>query len=390
MGKVRGAASARPRSFGLAAVAALAGMGCGGDPAEVPPDEPWTWDLPPGFPEPAVPADNPMSPAKVELGRALFFDPRLSENRTQSCASCHDPSRAFTDGAAVSVGSTGQPTVRSAMSLANVGYSPTLHWADPDLTSLEAQARRPISATDPVELGWAGREDALVARLAGIPGYRSQFRAAFPADPDPVRLDNLVKALAAFERTLISGGSPFDRYLAGERDALDAAALRGMELFFDERLECFHCHGGFNFSQATVHEGSTLPETAFHNTGLYNVDGRGAYPDKDRGLYDVSGRPADMGRFRAPTLRNIAVTAPYMHDGSVPTLDAAIDHYARGGRLVETGPYAGDGRASFLKSAFVSGFRLSPGEREDLKAFLRALTDTRFLENPDFRAPPLP
>lgn len=360
---------------------------CGGE--RRPPGEAtdWAWSLPEGFPAPLVPADNPMSAAKVALGRDLFFDERLSRNQTQSCASCHEPARAFTDGRATSPGSTLEPGVRSAMSLTNVAYNATLNWANPDVLELEQQALGPLLGDAPVELGWAGREAELEARLRAIPGYRTQFEAAFPDDPEPVSLLNLTRALAAFERTLISGSSPYDRFLAGDMSALSDAALRGMELFFDEQLECFHCHGGFNFTQSSVHEGSSFPEASFHNTGLYNVDGRGAYPARDTGLHRITGHPADMGAFRAPTLRNIAVTAPYMHDGSVPDLEAALDHYGRGGRRIAEGPDAGDGRASFLKSPFVNGFSLTPDQKQDVIAFLNALTDEAFLAAEAHQAP---
>jgi cytochrome c peroxidase len=160
-----------------------------------------------------------------------------------------------------------------------------------------------------------------------------------------------------------------------------------MDLFFSERLECFHCHGGFNFSDAVDHARLPEPERAFHNTGLYNVDGNGAYPPGDRGLLALTGNPADMGRFKAPTLRNIAVTAPYMHDGSIATLEEVIDHYAEGGRTIASGPDAGVGSASPLKDPFVSGFVLSDRERADLVAFLESLTDESFLTDPRFSDP---
>ncbi len=161
-------------------------------------------------------------------------------------------------------------------------------------------------------------------------------------------LDNAIKAIAAFERTLLSANSPVDRYLyRDERTALDPAAVRGMTLFFSDRLACAGCHAGFNLSGPTVHDGAAAPTPTFHNTGLYDVDGRGGYPSTDRGLIDQTRRPADMGRFRAPTLRNVAVTAPYMHDGSVPTLEAAVSHYASGGRQ------------SPFKSPRLKGFTLS-------------------------------
>ena len=168
----------------------------------------------------------------------------------------------------------------------------------------------------------------------------------------------------------------------GEPAALSEAARRGEALFFSEDLECFHCHGGFAFSDSVVHARTTFIEANFHHTALYNLDGAGAYPASDRGLYEITGEARDMGRFRAPTLRNITLTAPYMHDGSAATLDDVIDHYAAGGRRIESGEDAGDGSTSPLRSEFVTGFALTAEQRVDLMAFLESLTDDDFLPDP--------
>ncbi|MFO0739783.1 MAG: di-heme enzyme [Labilithrix sp.] len=336
----------------------------------------YTWELPAGFPKPNVPSDNPISRAKVELGRRLFYDKRLSGNQTASCASCHDPKMAFTDGRARAVGSTGELHPRGAMSLVNIGYANTLTWANDLIPTLEKQALLPMFGETPVELGLAGQEDVMLARLRAEPIYADAFPAAFAGEPEPITLDHVVKAIATFERTILSGSSPYDRFVHGhDPTALDAAAQRGRDLFFSERCECFHCHGNFNFSDNITHAGTVITETAFHNTALYNIDGRGAYPPPSRGLIDVSGKAADMGRFKAPTLRNIALSAPYMHDGSIATLEGVIDHYARGGRMIESGPSAGDGAKSPLKSEFLRGFLVSDAERADLVHFLESLTD---------------
>jgi cytochrome c peroxidase len=348
----------------------------------------WDWGLPPGVPQPRIPKDNPMSVAKVELGRHLFYDARLSGNETQSCASCHDPSLAFTDARPISIGSTGESTPRSSMSLANVAYLTTLTWANPTLVALEDQALVPMFGEHPVELGLAGKDDELLARLAAEPRYVELFAEAFPDEAEPISVGSVVRAIAAFERTLLSFDSPYDRYAyGGQAGALTEAQRRGRELFFSEGVECFHCHGGFNFSDSTAHEGTTIVETMFHNTGLYNLDGEGAYPEPNTGLFEITGDPADMGRFRAPSLRNIAKTAPYMHDGSVATLEEVIDHYAAGGRTIESGPYAGVGSESPLKSEFVTGFPITPEQRADLVAFLECLTDDAFLTNPNLTNP---
>jgi cytochrome c peroxidase len=329
-----------------------------------------------------------MTEAKVRLGRRLFYDTRLSGNGTFACASCHQQARAFTDGRAHALGSTGQAHPRSAMSLTNVAYNASYGWADGRVRTLEAQMAIPMLNEHPIEMGLKGNEAVVVARFAADPAIAALFRESFPDVAGSITLDTIVKAIASFERTLMSAGSPFDRYLyRDERDALTPEAIRGMRLFFSERLRCAQCHSGFNLSGPTDHAadeggvvrtGRTEPVEArptFHNTGLYNIDGRGAYPAIDRGLLDVTHRPADMGRFRAPTLRNIAVTAPYMHDGSVPTLDAAIAHYASGG--VE----------SPVKSPRIRRFALSSVEVRDVGAFLNSLTDTGFLTDSELSKP---
>ncbi len=329
----------------------------------------YEWHLPPGVPRPRVPADNPMTEAKVRLGHRLFYDTRLSGNGTFSCASCHQQKLAFSDGRTRALGSTGQAHARSAMSLTNVAFNASYGWADPKTRSLEAQMAVPMFNEHPIEMGIKGNEQAIVSRLTSDPAEVRLFAEAFP--DQPITLTTAVKAIASFERTMISVNSPLDRYLyRDDRTALSAPAQRGMALFFSDRLACAQCHTGFNLSGPTVHDGSADNVPTFHNTGLYNVDGRGAYPSIDRGLFDTTLAAADMGRFRAPTLRNIAVTAPYMHDGSIATLAEVIDHYASGGIQ------------SPVKSPRLKGFTVTDAERSDLVAFLNSLTDQEFLSNP--------
>lgn len=343
---------------------------------------PYEWSLPPGFPPPEVPEDNPMTVAKVELGRHLFYDRRLSENGTYSCATCHEQARAFTDGKASAVGSTGQVHPRGSMSLANVAYAATLTWGHPYLSSLELQAQLPMFGDSPVELGWRAQAD-LEQRLAAISEYVQLFADAFPEGAAPISLENAARAIASFERSLISGNAPFDRWLmTGDESAISDAAKRGYALFNTETFECYHCHGGFAFTDHVVFAGEAFPQVLFHNTGLYNIDGNGAFPAPNTGVQSVNEDPADMGRFKAPTLRNIAVTAPYMHDGSIATLSEVLDHYAFGGRTISEGPNAGVGSTNPFKSNFVRGFRMTEAERGDLLAFLESLTDTSFLDNP--------
>ncbi len=347
----------------------------------------FAWDLPPGFPAPRVPTDNPMNAAKVSLGRHLFYDLRLSSDKTMSCATCHVQEFAFSDPRPHPMGVTGEPHPRGSMSLANAGYAAVLTWANPMHRRLENQALVPMFGETPVEMGLAGMEGKVIERLTAEPRYQTLFPAAFPGDTTPISIPNVTRALAAFQRTLISGRSPYDRFQAGDASAMSPAAQRGFELFNSERLECFHCHGGFNFSGSTDFEGKGLVEIEFHNNGLYNLDGNGAYPTSNPGIHEITGNPDDMGRFKAPTLRNIEVTGPYMHDGSLGSLDEVVEHYRRGGTLIERGPNAGDGAESPLKSPFVPGFRLSDTEKADLIAFLISLTDRAFLNDPRFSDP---
>src|SRR6266403_5090593 len=216
--------------FGVALAAAAVPFG------STPASPPYEWHLPRGFPTPAVPADNPMSSVKVALGRRLFFEPRLSVTGQHSCGSCHEPTKAYSDGRAVAVGATGETLSHSAMSLVNVAYNISFGWTQPELQSLEAQMLEPLLNEHPVELGLAGRQAQVCDLLAAEPTYRAAFSQAFPQAQEPVTFDNLVKAIAAFERTLIYGNSPFDRYVfGGDHEAISAQAKRGMQLFYSSR-----------------------------------------------------------------------------------------------------------------------------------------------------------
>jgi len=324
------------------------------------------WAIPDWLPPPQVPGDITMSDDLVDLGRHLFYDQRLSADGTMSCASCHEQARAFTDGRAVSVGITGQAGAFSAPSLANVGYLPTLTWANPMVESLEFHALIPLFGEDPVEMGNAGREQELFARLMEDDFYQGAFAAAFPDRPQ-ADLFTITRALGAFQRTLISVGSPYDQFVyEGDRTAMTAAAVRGMELFFDHRLECYHCHLGLNFTNNLVTARSTMPETGFHNTGLGATGG----------IEEFTLTPRDQGRFRTPSLRNVALTAPYMHDGRFQSLEQVIRHYAAGGEAARLG------QPDPLRDPLIIGFQITDAEIADLIAFLESLTDEDFLTDP--------
>jgi cytochrome c peroxidase len=265
----------------------------------------YPYPVPLGLQAPDVPADNPVTAEKVALGKSLFFDKRLSRDSTVSCATCHDPNKGWTDQAPVSTGIKGQKGGRSAPTVLNAAYM-TLQFWDGRAKSLEEQAKGPIE--NPIEMGFTHEE--AVARFSAIKGYAPLFKAAF--GDESVSIDRIAMAIASFERTVLTGNSPYDRYMAGDKTAMSPAAIGGMALFNDEkRANCAACHKGPNFS-----------DSDFHNTGI------GA-DDPARSAVTHQGK--DVGAFKTPTLRNLKYTGPYMHDGSRKTLIEAVDLYDDGG-----------------------------------------------------------
>lgn len=350
-------------------------------------DNRWAWSLPPGMPQPRVPADNPMTRGKVAIGHRLFYDVRLSGNETQSCASCHQPELAFTDGKTTPLGSTGEPLPRNSPSIVNSAYHATLTWANPALVTLEKQMEVPLFATHPVELGVNDKNKGqILTRLRRDPWYAKRFPRVFRQARHPVSWTDVIRSIAAFERSIVSANSRYDRYLQGKAE-LDAAERRGMDLFMGEEGECSHCHGSFLFDDQDTYVGSPEERPKFHNTGIYNVGETGEYPYPNRGVYEITGKAKDMGAFRAPSLRNVARTGPYMHDGSVATLKEVVDNYAAGGRVITEGPDAGDGRKNPHKDPLIAGMDLSEQDREDLVAFLTTLSEPDFSKNPRFADP---
>ncbi|WP_157092279.1 methanobactin export MATE transporter MbnM [Thioalkalivibrio nitratireducens] len=346
------------------------------------------YDVPERIPLPVEPEGNPMTEEKFQLGRHLFFDTRLSANGTIACASCHHQDKAFADGRALPVGATGEVHPRNSQGLVNAAYFPSLTWANPVLLTIEQQIMIPLFGEEPVEHGINdSNRDQILYELETDPVYQRLFADAFPDDDQPFTFHRVVQALASFVRGITAFSSRFDRYQEGDRDALTASERQGMELFFSERMECFHCHGGYNFTNSVYDRSHFFREMPFHNTGLFNIDGLGGYPEPNTGVHEITGRPGDMGRFRAPSLRNVALTAPYMHDGSIETLEEVIQTYAAGGRNVTTGPHVGDGRMNPLKDGFVVGFQLSDAELQAVLDFLHALTDESVTTNPRFSNP---
>lgn len=227
----------------------------------------------------------------------------------------------------VAVGSTGEAHPRNAQGLFNAAYHPTLTWANPSLLSLEAQLQVPLFGDNPIEMSVNDRNKTeVLGRVQNDGRYQQLFASAYPNEANPITWGHISRAIDSFQRSLISGNSKFDRSQRGIEE-LSPAEKRGQTLFFGEKAECFHCHAGFNFNDQVVHATTLTLDTPFHNTGLYNIGGTGNFPAGNQGLFEFTNTPSDRGRFRAPSLRNVEVTAPYMHDGSIATLEDVLDFY---------------------------------------------------------------
>lgn len=320
----------------------------------------------------------------AKAGQYLFFDTRLSFNNTKSCASCHDPKFAFSDGYRRSITASGDIVLHNAPSLINSAALFYFDWANPAINSLEKQHERPLYGEHPVELGVKGNENEILGQLKKDTLYQHLFLKIFPADKDPFTFPNVISAIAEYVRTLKSSQSPYDNYIKGNKDALSESAVRGMKLFSSDNLKCSSCHVPPNFTLASV---TRNRDSIYYNTGLYNVENLNQYPDYDSGLSAVSGKQKDNGKFKTPSLRNVAVTAPYMHDGSVNSLEEVIQIYAKGGQNILSGPYIGDGRLHQFKDKRISGFSITYEEEKDLINFLYALTDSTISTNPNFLNP---
>jgi cytochrome c peroxidase len=287
-----------------------------------------------------VPDNNPMSAKKIELGRMLYFDKRLSSDGSVACVTCHDPGKGFSDNRSTSAGIHGKTGVRNAPTVINRLFSADQFW-DGRAADLEAQALGPVQ--NPIEMG--NTLDGMIANVRGITAYAPYFQAAFgTAEINPERVS---QAIATYERTVVSGDAPYDRYQAGDKTALSPAAQRGLALFNDtKRGNCVTCHAGFNFS-----------DESYHNLGI------GMDKEKpDLGRYEITKVETDRGAFKTPTLRNLTETAPYMHDGSETTLEEVVDLYVKGGVPNQ------------WLSKEMHPVALNASEKADLVAFLKSLT----------------
>jgi cytochrome c peroxidase len=294
--------------------------------------------IPTGFPSPTIPSDNQPTQHRIDLGKMLFFDPILSRDSTVACGSCHFPEHKMTDARSLSVGIDSQTTFRNAMTILNVAYQPYLFW-DGGVPTLEQQVLAPIS--NPHEMDYDA--NLVVERLKKHPVYPQMFRDAYDQEPT---IYSLTRAIACYERTLFTGKSRYDRFLYyKDSSALSSSEQNGMKIFFGEQGECFHCHGEYNFT-----------DYSFRNNGLYEF-----YQDSGRARITLE--PSDAGKFKVPSLRNVDLTAPYMHDGSLATLEEVVDHYNSGGKNNPN------------KSGLIKPLGLSDSEKQDLINFLKSLTD---------------
>ena len=321
---------------------------------------------------------------KAFAGRYLFFDTRLSFNNTKSCASCHNPQFAFTDGYRRSTTATGDVVLHNSPTLINSALMRYYDWANPNIKDLEHQHQRPLYNTNPVEMGVAGFEREILKKLVADTLYTRLFQAAFPLEKGSLNFKNITSCLAEYVRSLKSSNSPYDLHAKGKTNALSVSAKRGRDLFFSPKLNCASCHAPPNFTLATK---TANMDSVYVNIGLFNVSNADHYPATDPGLQAITGKAADNGKFRIPTLRNVALTAPYFHDGSVASLEEVIDIYAAGGRNIITGPQVGNGQVNKLKDKRIKGFSISPEEKSALIDFLYALSDSTIFSNPNFQNP---
>lgn len=317
-----------------------------------------------------VSPENTFSTEKAELGRYLFYDRRLSVNNTKSCASCHSQNFSFTDGYQYSIGALGEHHQRNSRPLINLIYNKYLTAADSSIHFPEEQMDKPMLNTHPVELGWDDK--IMPERLKKDSLYRRLFAKAFSGSDSSINYTNVKNSIASFIKTIISFNSPWDQYTYQKNQAaLSEPQIRGMRLFFSDKLKCNFCHGGANFSTPTIKNENGITEYYF-NTGLNRIE-KEKYAGTDKGLMELTGKQKDWGKFRVPTLRNLAFTAPYFHDGSAQTLEDVLEVYVQGGR--------GEGKKNPFKNPLISGLQLSETEKKDIIRFLYSLSDSSVLKN---------
>lgn len=323
---------------------------------------------------------------KIELGRHLFYDRRLSINFTKSCGTCHNQKFAFTDGYKRSLGAYADILQRNTSPLFNLSELKYLTASDSTVHSLFEQMDRPLLSDHPIEMGFKGNEKKILDRIKSDSNYKHIFSLVYADIAEPVSFKNIKESIVQFISTIKSYNSRYDSFINGNIAALNTSEKNGMNLFFSEKLKCAYCHGGKNFSIPQFKEpaGDT---SFFYNIGLYNLDGIGGYPKYDQGLKQLTNNPLDMGKFRVPTLRNLYFTGPYFHDGSETSLFEVIQIFSKGGRDINEGEYTGKGTLNKFKHPFVTPFTISESEKIDLLHFLYSLTDSNLVANPVWSNP---
>ena len=320
------------------------------------------------------------------LGRSLFYDRRLSVNNSRACATCHNPDFAFTDGYKKSIGAFADLHQRNSLPLFNLSYLKYFTAADSSLQNVMIQMDKPLFGIHPIEMGAAGNEEKILQRLKEDTLYKRLFKGAFNNVSNAVSFSNIKKAISVFILSIRSDSSPYDCYKRGDSNALSLDQKNGMGLFFSQKFNCSSCHGGGNFSTPTLRD--SFAKTIFYfNTGLYNVDGCGGYPKDDQGLFSQTKNAADMGKFRVPTLRNLAFTAPYLHDGSAATITEVVNIFLNGGRNIAIGINKGKGCNNPYKYAGLQQIESTAGERMMLISFLYSLSDSSFLKKQAYSNP---
>jgi cytochrome c peroxidase len=328
------------------------------------------------------PTNQSTNQPTTQLGKYLFFDRRLSINQTRSCGTCHNPQFAFTDGYKRSLGAFADLHQRNTQPLFNLSELKYFTASDSTLHSPLQQIDNPLFNTHPIEMGIKGNEVIILKRIETDDAYKKLFSEAGLM----LTWDNIKIAIAQFTLHIKSNNSPYDKFIKGDSNALSLNEKSGKDLFFSTKTKCASCHGGNNFS--TPNLVNTKGEIDFYfNTGLYNIDGNGAYPMYDQGLFQHTNNNNDMGKFRVPTLRNLAYTAPYMHDGSVASLNEALDLYINGGRKIPEGINKGDGTKNKYKHAFINPFSINEAEKKNLLSFLLTLSDSSFIKNESYQNP---
>lgn len=317
------------------------------------------------------------------MGRWLFYDTRLSIDGSRSCGICHEQVKAFSDGLSRGLGIENALLSLNSPSLFNIAWRTELTWYQ-QFGDVETHMWTPLFTDSPMEMGMT--EDILEGRLMDFPLYGDLFASAYPDLANPIQTENAIASIAAFTRTIISSNSRYDQWITGDIE-LTPIEEQGMALFFSDRLQCSVCHGGLFFDEPDASVRDSNSRHGYFNTGLYNVGGAGDYPSSSQGLIEVTGDPNDMGVFRIPTLRNLDATYPWMHDGSEIDLRNIIRSYASGGRVVQTGPNAGDGRLNPYKSDLIQGFDITEDEIDALLAFLEALNDDELLTDERYASP---